>query len=134
MPHTGSRSEKGFSATAGKRGPHLTQTKPDEILPEGLKLPSGGVLVAYRRGEKPRMSFYGATMADFASHLSQSSGGHPVQDHTGLTGRYDFVVNWVADLDSRMPEGVISSDDPYPLSHWDIEALGPSPRTHQASD
>jgi hypothetical protein len=92
--------------------------------PEGVRLPSGGILIPWRRRERPRMSFYGATMADFAVHLSQSSGGHPVQNHTGLTSRHDFVVNWVDDLDSKMPERFIASDDPYPLSHWDIESLG----------
>ena len=114
----------GLSLEPGKRGPHLTETKPAETFPAGIKLPSGGVLVPYSRGEKPRMSFYGATMADLASQFSLTSGGHPVEDHTGLTGRYDFVINWLADLDSNMPEGLISTDDPYPLSHWDIESLG----------
>jgi hypothetical protein len=62
--------QEGLSLKPGKHGPHLTQTKPDEILPEGLKLPSGGV-VSYRRGKKPRISFYGSTMADFAAHPLQ---------------------------------------------------------------
>jgi len=114
----------GFSLEPGKRGPQLTASPPDETYPQGMKLVSGGVLVPYQRGEKPRLKFYGATMADFANQLSQSSGGHPVLDHTGLTGRYDFALNWVEDPDSKLPEGVISTDDPDPLSHWDVEGLG----------
>ena len=114
----------GFSLESGKRGPHLTETKPDEPLPTGIQLGKGGILVAYHRGERPRMTFYGATMAEFAAHLAAGSGGHPVLDHTGLTGRYDFVLNWVDDPDHPGREGVVSTDDPDPLSHWDIESLG----------
>jgi uncharacterized protein (TIGR03435 family) len=79
----------GYSLQPGKHGPHLTEIKPGEILPQGVSLGDGGVLVPWNRGEVPRMSFYGATMAEVARHLSQGSKGHPVQDHTGLTGRYD---------------------------------------------
>ncbi|HEY4382508.1 MAG TPA: TIGR03435 family protein [Acidobacteriaceae bacterium] len=50
--------------------------------------------------------------------------GHPVLDHTGLAGHYDFVLNWVQDPDSKLPEGVTPFGDPDPLSHWDINGLG----------
>jgi hypothetical protein len=72
----------------------------------------------------PRLTFYAAAMVDLAEALSHISGGHPVQDHTGLTGHYDFIVNWVQDPDSKLPEGVVDSNDPDPLSHWNIDALG----------
>ena len=45
----------------------------------------------------------------------------PVLDHTG---RYDLVVNWVDDPGHPGREGFVSSDDPEPLSHWGIDALG----------
>ncbi len=48
--------------------------------------------------------------------------GNPVQDHTGLTGRYDLTLNWIDDPDSKEPPGFVSSDDPEPLSHWDFDA------------
>jgi uncharacterized protein (TIGR03435 family) len=89
-----------------------------------MQLLGGGVMVGYRRGEKPTQTFYNATMEGFAQYLSIRAVGHPVLDHTGLTGHYDFVLNWVQDPDSKFPEGVTDSDDPDPLSHWDIEALG----------
>lgn len=114
----------GFALLLGKHGPHLTETRPGEIFPPGVKLAGGGVLVPYNRGEKARLTYYGTTMADFAAALSMSSWGHPIEDRTGLTGQYDFVVPWVDDPDSTLPEGAVSSDDPDPLSHWNVGALG----------
>jgi uncharacterized protein (TIGR03435 family) len=114
----------GWSLEPAKRGTHLTESKPGETLPPGMKLLGGGVMVGYNRGEKPIQTFYSATMDDFAQYLSMRAVGHPVLDHTGLSGHYDFVLNWVQDPDSKLPEGVTSFDDPDPLSHWDINALG----------
>lgn len=114
----------GYSLELGKHEPHLTETEAGEVLPAGVPLGDGGVLVPYNRGEEPRMRFYGATMTEVARDLSQSSGGHPVQDDTGLAGRYDFTVNWVDDPDSKMPAGVIAFGDSDPLSRWDIDAVG----------
>jgi uncharacterized protein (TIGR03435 family) len=111
----------GYSLELGKHGMHLTEMKLGEVLPAGVSLGDGGVLVPNNRGEEPRIRFYGATMAEFVGYLSHRS---PVQDHTGLTGRYDFTLNWVDDPDSTMPAGVVSTDDSNPLSHWDIDALG----------
>jgi uncharacterized protein (TIGR03435 family) len=121
--HVPGAKQPGYSLELGKHGPHLIETKPGEVLPEGVPLSDGGVLVPRMRGEEQRMRFYGATMAEFARNLSQGK-GHPVQDHTSLTGRYDFSVNWIDDSDSKLPAGFESFDDSEPLSHWDIDALG----------
>ena len=114
----------GFALLPGKHGPHLTETRPREIFPPGVKLAGGGILVPYNRGEKAQLTYYGTTMATFAAALSMSSWGHPIEDRTGLTGQYDFVLPWVDDPDSTLPEGAVSSDDPDPLSHWNLGALG----------
>lgn len=114
-----------WSLELGKRAPRITESKPGATLPVGMKLHDGGVVVPYfHPGERVHLSYYGVTMADLAQHLSINSGGHPVIDHTGLKGYYDFVLNWVQDPDSKFPEGVTSTDDPDPLSHWDIDGLG----------
>lgn len=117
---------EGNALEIGKRGPKLTETKAGEIFPQGIPLADGGVMVPHRRGERAQAKFYGASMASFARHLSMMSMGHPVEDRTGLTGKYDFVLSWLDDLDpdSVEKEGVISFSDPNPLSHWNVEALG----------
>jgi bla regulator protein blaR1 len=118
--HVPGAEQPGYSLELGKHGPHLTETKPGEVLPEGVPLVDGGVVLPWRRGEARRMRFYGATMAALARTLSQGK----VQDHTGLTGRYDFTVNWMDDPDSNVAADIVSFDDSEPLSHWDIDALG----------
>jgi uncharacterized protein (TIGR03435 family) len=116
---------RGFSLEVGKRGARLTESKPDEVLPAGVKLADGGVMVGYGPGQKPHFSFYRASMADLARNLAGKGGRlRPVLDRTGLTGRYDFVLDWVDDPDSTLPVGVIDSDDPDPLSHWDLDRFG----------
>ena len=113
----------GWSLELTKRGPRLTESKPDETIPVGVKLADGGVLVPQGRNGEIQ-TFYSATMDVFAQYLSMRAVGHPVIDHTGLTAHFDFVLNWVQDPDSKFPEGVTSTDDLDPLSHWDINGLG----------
>jgi uncharacterized protein (TIGR03435 family) len=112
-----------FAIVIAKNGPKLTEAAPDEAQPSGsISAPGGGFLVPYRRGDTPHITFYAVSMSTFARQLRGMAGG-PVIDRTGLTGKYDFSLNWLSqDLDER--EGVVSSDDPDPLSHWNLGALG----------
>ncbi len=114
----------GWSLEVGKHGPRLTESKPDATLPEGLRLHDGGVMTPYQPGDKPRLALYAASMADLARALSLISKGHPVQDHTGLTGHYDFVVDWIPYPDSKVPVAYVDPNDPDPLSRWTIDTLG----------
>jgi len=113
----------GWSLQVAKRGPHLTESKPDATLPAGMKLPHGGVMVPLEPSN-PYLAYYAVTMEDFVWELSLASHGHPVQDQTGLKGRYDFHLNWVLDPDSKLPPWVVGPDDPDQLSHFDFGALG----------
>jgi len=111
-----------WSLQIGKHGPRLTQSKPDVTLPAGVKLPYGGVMVPFQPG-KPYLAYYGVSMGDFVWELT-FSGGHPVQDQTGLKGHYDFHLNWLQDPDSNLRPGLVDPHDPDPLSHFDFGALG----------
>ena len=118
----------GFALVVGRHGSKLTETRPGETFPPGYpQFPDGGEAVGYNRqkGEKAQITFYGTSMASFATNLSGMSFQHPVQDQTGLTGKYDFVLSWSdLDPDPTMPEGAVSMSDQNPLSHWDLGALG----------
>jgi len=86
------REEKEFSIYAlevDKGGPKLKESAEaaDEeaqllttVYPDHLHLPAKN-----------------ATMADFASLLQRALLDRPVVDRTGLTGRYDFSLDWAAD-------------------------------------
>lgn len=114
----------GYSLKLGKHAPPLIESRPGQAIPAGIKLPNGGLMTSNHRGDKLQLTFYAATIADLAYALSLGSNGHPVQDHTGLMGHYDFIISWISDPNSKMPEGVMGPNDPDPLSHWNIEALG----------
>ena len=114
----------GYRLELARSGARLSETHAGDTLPQGVKLTAGGILVPSPRGERTRWSFYNTTMDEFVRQVSMQAVGHPVQDHTGLIGRYNFALNWISDPDRPEREGSISGDDPDPLSHWDFNRLG----------
>ena len=78
-----------------KFGAKFKVAEAGEAYPAGRASPfPGGGMVAPEGGE---MHFYQAPMTLLASLLTNRNlGGPEVQDRTGLTGRYDFVVEWGA--------------------------------------
>jgi uncharacterized protein (TIGR03435 family) len=113
----------GYALVVGKGGPKMKVMKPGETMPSGLPLPDGGVLIGATRGGTIENTFYGASMAELAHHLNGASPGHPVEDKTGLTGKYDFVLKRI-DM-SEEQNGVVSLNAiPAPNDIWDIGALG----------
>lgn len=80
-----------YSLVVAKGGVKFKETDPTVEHPDGQKLPWGGTLVPAKNG----MSFYGASMASFASIVSaMGKTGRPVQDKTGLSGKYDLVMKF----------------------------------------
>jgi uncharacterized protein (TIGR03435 family) len=83
-----------YSLVVGKNGPKFKPTDPADLVPAGVTLPGGAVLVQSRDG----MEIHGATMGLLASVLSSMGGagpmggGRPVQDKTGLTGKFDITM------------------------------------------
>jgi uncharacterized protein (TIGR03435 family) len=81
-----------YSLVVGKNGPKFKETDPSVEHPGGMKLPWGGVVVPANGA----LNLYGVSMASLASLLSSMGNmavvGRPIQDKTGLTGRYDLVL------------------------------------------
>jgi uncharacterized protein (TIGR03435 family) len=86
--HRESREFSIYVLEVAKGGPKLKDAaKPDDVpalinvvYPERIKLPARNV-----------------TMGDFASMLQRAVLDRPVVDKTGLTGRYDFDLEWAQD-------------------------------------
>jgi uncharacterized protein (TIGR03435 family) len=79
------------SLVVAKGGVKFKETDPTVEHPEGMKLPWGGVLAPNKGGDG--LSFFGTSMASFASILSSmANGGKPIQDKTGLKGNYDITM------------------------------------------
>ena len=104
------------SLVMAKDGPKFKETDPTVEPPAGFKLPWGGVMAMnFSADGKGSMSFYGASMASFASILSSwGFGGKPIQDKTGLTGKYDITLKlgelMVGSPQSEQSNGPTASD------------------------
>jgi len=79
-----------YSLVVGKNGPKFKEAKAGEAHPGGVPLPGGAVLVPSNGGQT--LNFYGASMVALAQVLTNFA-GRPVQDKTGLTGKYDFTID-----------------------------------------
>jgi len=92
-----------------KGGPKLHEAKPGDTYPNGLKgfdgKEGGPGMMLMRPGQ---LTAQGVDLPFVAKQLSQQL-GRTVQDKTGLTGKYDFTLQWTPERDSspmfRGPEG-----------------------------
>ena len=85
--HRGSREVAVYSLVVGKKGSKLKPAVPTDPHPGASHLPSGGDFLP--NDGAGNAAFYNAPLAALTVVLS-NFGGRPVEDHTGLTGRYDI--------------------------------------------
>ena len=93
-----------FAVTVAKGGPKLGASKAD---PSGLPDQTGS-----NNGAERNERFTNNSMADFASSM-QYFLDRPVIDQTGLTGKYDFMLQWTTDAtlnnDPKAPPGLFTA-------------------------
>jgi bla regulator protein BlaR1 len=107
-----------YALVVGKHGTKLKETPPGESLPpNGVPLSEGGMIIPFRRGEAPKITFFAASMASFAAELSVLGANRTVLDRTGLTGKYDFAI-------TKLDTAGESESDPTLPSPWDLEEVG----------
>jgi uncharacterized protein (TIGR03435 family) len=76
-----------YALTVGKSGPKMTET---------IHKPTDPVNFLFR-GKAGALMVTNATMKDFCDGMQSAVMDKPVVDHTGLTPRYDFNLNWTPD-------------------------------------
>ena len=100
-----------FSLVIAKTGPKLHEANPDEITSIGTS----------RNGASELITGKARSIADLARWLSVSL-GCPVLDKTGLTGKYDYKLEWTPN-DNPAPPDSASDRLPPPSS---ADSIGPS--------
>jgi len=84
--HTEKREMPAYVITVGKDGPKLTKNE------------SGGLLPGFGGRGPGAIGVRNSTMADFAGFLQARMLDRPVVDQTGITGRFDFTLEWRPDV------------------------------------
>ena len=93
-----------YSLVVAKNGPKLQETKPGEPDGEGRTGPDGRPAVGghFVRMGRGQLNGHGLAMADIVRVFEQQLGRNVV-DKTGLSGNYNFTLNWTPD-DGELPE------------------------------
>lgn len=108
-----------YALVVGKHRTKLKETKPGEAAPSGalsvIGSNDGSMMVPYQRNDpRPALIFFNTSMAALAGQIANGA-PRRIEDRTGLTGRYDFVLPKLEDT---------SSNDPDPPTIWNIGELG----------
>ena len=111
---------EGEALVIGKHSLKLKEAKPGEELPKGMKLPGDGVAVGSARGAPLQWTFHHASMEALRSFMAIGARGGNLEDRTGLTGNYDFVLSKREDYVA--PTEQVGNPDP--ADFWNLEALG----------
>jgi uncharacterized protein (TIGR03435 family) len=85
--HRGSKEVAVYRLVVGKGGSRLKEAAPGDAHPGAMRLPGGGEFLD--NDGTGKASFYAAPISALAVVLSNFA-GRPVEDKTGLTGRYDM--------------------------------------------
>lgn len=103
---------QGFALVLDKHGPNwkaLREAKPDEpVPPMALPISGGGRLVPIPPGTESVVTYINTSKAAFATQLPGFVGA-PVEDRTGLNGKYDFKLRHFDNERDRQHVGLGSS-------------------------
>jgi uncharacterized protein (TIGR03435 family) len=97
-----------YALVVAKNGPKLQEAKPGDTYPNGFKGPDGVGHPGTMRMGRGQLTAQ-AISTDALVHLLSQQLGRTVVDKTGLTGKYDFTLQWTPDENQggalRAPEG-----------------------------
>jgi uncharacterized protein (TIGR03435 family) len=122
VTHREMKDQSVYLLTVGKNGIRFKETNPADPPPAGATLPGGAILVRSNNS----LDLYGTTMGFFATMLSSMGNSGPIEDKTGLTGRYNIVVKSIISVGSPSgpQSGGTEASDPSGTVFSAVEELG----------
>ncbi|HEY2468692.1 MAG TPA: TIGR03435 family protein [Terracidiphilus sp.] len=84
-----------YALVVRKNGPKFKETNPDDPHAGSYPFPGGGRIAMELKGDQMTIHYLGITMAQLAS-LWTGQEGRPVEDKTGLAGKYDVTMRKTA--------------------------------------
>jgi uncharacterized protein (TIGR03435 family) len=89
--HCTAKEEPVYALVVGKNGPQFKQSVPGEPHPGSFPAPGGGRMSMEIKGGEVMIHNYDVSIDQLIS-LQFRSAGRPVQDRTGLRGKYDVTI------------------------------------------
>lgn len=121
--HSASVQVDGYVLTADKSKLKLEEQADSAPSTSGMKLLDGGTALSSIQDGKHVWTFSNTSMTALVAFLSFSAQG-PMEDRTGLQGKYHFALTpWTPEPSSTEPTDQPASDSGPPIP-WDLERVG----------
>lgn len=121
--HRSTKESPIYSLVVGKAGPKFEETDPNRSHPVGLQLPGSGQVTVERKDGLIVRHYWSVTIGQLAATLFGSA-GRPVQDQTGLSGKYDCTISMPLPDDAPSGTQQEGASDPQSLAFSAAEQLG----------
>jgi uncharacterized protein (TIGR03435 family) len=107
--HRSTREAPVYLLVVGKNGPKFKETNPGELHPGARPMPGGGTLSREQEDDQMTVHYFGISIAQLARWVLGDA-RRPVEDMTGLAGRYDVTIQRPALQPSAQQEGISAPD------------------------
>jgi uncharacterized protein (TIGR03435 family) len=101
--HRSIREAPVYLLLVGKNGPKFKEANPAELHPGARPMPGGGTLSREQKDDRMTVHYFGISIAQLARWLIGDA-GRPVEDKTGLAGKYDVTIERPIPEGSGTPE------------------------------
>jgi len=113
--HRSTREAPVYLLLVGKNGPKFKEANPNELHPGTRPMPGGGTLSREQEDDQMTVHYFGISIAQLTRWVLGA--GRPVEDNTGLHGRYDVTIQRPVLRPGGQQGGTSAPDlDPSPAS------------------
>lgn len=95
--HRSTKAGSVYALVIGKNGPKFNESDSKDAHAGSYPFPGGGRIAMETRGDQIIAHYFGITMAQLAGMWSGEE-GRPVEDRTGMAGKYDVTIQKTARL------------------------------------